>query len=354
MPPDISARSSSGVEDPDWDEFLLGTDRGQYQQCTAWAQYKLSEGWQTERVILERGGEIVGGFQMLWKVTRRGRIAYVSKGPVVPSEEPDVIARCIIELQMAGRRVAALAMIVQSPDGQETLTRSLTSHGFFVCEDLKVIGATLKTDVTSTWTDIRSRFRAWARNRMNKAEREGMTIVEGGFDDLPDFFGLMLETCERQKEPPNPSTIDAVRELWSAMAPRAQVRLTFAVMGGERVATQLAIRFGNRSSIFKVGWNGAHRSLSPNYLLVGEGMQWANAQGCSVADMVGFDKGMALTLLRGEKLRGSSRDSFKLAFGGHPELLPPPTLWLPNPILRHGCRLAFSLPGLKRLPGRLM
>src|SRR5262245_2268685 len=67
---------------PAWDNFLRGTDLGQFQQSSLWAQAKQVDGWQSLRLILEQEQRIVGGFQILWRRTRFGRVGYIIKGPV--------------------------------------------------------------------------------------------------------------------------------------------------------------------------------------------------------------------------------------------------------------------------------
>ncbi len=49
---------------------------GQFQQSTIWARAKASEGWRVVRLVLTVDEEIVGGFQILWRPSWRGRVAY--------------------------------------------------------------------------------------------------------------------------------------------------------------------------------------------------------------------------------------------------------------------------------------
>src|SRR5689334_11430067 len=82
------AKGSHGLEDADWDTFLQRSPLGQFQQSSIWAQAKASEGWSPVRILLTVGQNLVGGFQLLWKRSRLGRIGYVSKGPVVTPGHP--------------------------------------------------------------------------------------------------------------------------------------------------------------------------------------------------------------------------------------------------------------------------
>src|SRR5258706_39485 len=70
------ASISRQVEDSCWDKFLQETPLGQFQQSTIWARAKASEGWRVVRLVLTVDEEIVGGFQILWRPSWRGRVAY--------------------------------------------------------------------------------------------------------------------------------------------------------------------------------------------------------------------------------------------------------------------------------------
>ena len=75
-----------------WDEFLGSSPRGQFQQSTGWAQVKAREGWSAVREYLDPTAPRSGGFQLLWKKSRLGRVGYVSKGPVLPEETETVVS----------------------------------------------------------------------------------------------------------------------------------------------------------------------------------------------------------------------------------------------------------------------
>src|SRR5579863_7646085 len=67
----------------DWDGYLRGSGQGQFQQSSIWAEVKQSDGWHAVRVVLEQEGITIGGFQLLWRHTRFGRMGFLNKGPVL-------------------------------------------------------------------------------------------------------------------------------------------------------------------------------------------------------------------------------------------------------------------------------
>jgi peptidoglycan pentaglycine glycine transferase (the first glycine) len=343
----ITSELSSKTEDQEWDIFLQQSPLGQYQQSSAWAKYKQIEGWHVLRSVFRYKNSIVGGFQILWKQTKKGKISYVSKGPILNPKFSHLSKPTTTLLQRIASEQGFKAIIIQPPDEAVSISETLKESGFLTGDYLRVIDSTLWIDVTGSTTDIMSGIRSSSRNRYNKAVRNGLVVREGTKKDIPAFFDLMLATCKRQGVTPNPPTLEAIETLWSSLSSQNMVRLTICVLKDEIISGELFICFGKRLSIFKTGWSGHYREYFPNNLVICEALKWASNQDFEIADFVGLERGLALTRLRGEKVsekQNHSRDAFKLAFGGRPKLLPPASLWIPNPALRYCLRFALLFP----------
>src|SRR5580704_16352798 len=63
---DYEVRVSEQTIDPTWDAFLTAA-RGNYPQTGMWAHAKSGSRYQTRRIIVEQGGTIVGGAQLLFR-----------------------------------------------------------------------------------------------------------------------------------------------------------------------------------------------------------------------------------------------------------------------------------------------
>jgi peptidoglycan pentaglycine glycine transferase (the first glycine) len=343
----ITSELSSKTGDLEWDAFLEQSPLGQFQQSCAWAKYKQTEGWNVLRSVFKNKDDIVGGFQILWKQTKWGKIAYVSKGPVLHPEFTALSKSVLNQLQNIASDQGFRAMIVQPPNDDSSFSEKLKTNGFLRGDCLSIIESTLLVDVSVSATDAMRRIRSSSRKKYNKAIRNGLTVREGKERDLTVFFNLMQETCKRQKTVPNPPNENAVEALWSSFSPQNQIRLTFIIFKDETVSGLLFICFGKRLSLLKTGWNGFHREYFPNNLLTCNAIQWACDQDFEIADFVGINKNIATSLLQEGKIsdeQSKSRDAFKLGFGGSPQLLPPASLWIPNPLLRQCLRLTLLLP----------
>ncbi len=337
----VNASLSTAFENDAWDDFLRSDSVGQFQQSSAWSQSKQSQGWQCLRVTLEQEGGIVGGFQMLWKSTRLGRVGYVSKGPALSPAVVELESFALDVLIGLTRSHRLIAIVAQPPDHSPALVDALQNRGFARNRMLNVIDATLWVDLSGPPGAWEARLRGSRRGDIRKAQRLGVKIHEGSDADLPVFFDLMVSSCQRQGVHPNPPTLEALTELVQAFGKHGESRLAFAVCQGEMVAATLDLKFGKRFTTWKKGWNGQHAKQEPNVILTHHSMQKAYELGCTYFDFAGVARPLAEALLAGKPLTEAQQhhyDSFKMGFGGRPQLLPPAMIYFRNPLLRFACR----------------
>ncbi len=349
-------RESTKGPDDDWDQFLASVPLGHFQQSSQWALAKSTEGWKPIRAILNSGGRIVGGFQILARDTRFGRFGYISKGPVAAEETPEALAEMIRAVKNTARTERLHALIVQAPDASRIESSLLSSHGFLPNRLVDVVRATLLVDLSLGMEQIGRCMRKNTWVEIRQAQRRGVTIREGTEKDLPAFFELMLATCQRQETRPSPSSAQDLLGVWKAFASKGSARLSLAECDGTAVAGAFCICFGSRVTIWKKGWSGAHRDRHPNQLLLFESIEWAARNGYELFDFAALAPDTARTLLQGGPLsetQKKSRDFVHLSYGNKPVLLPEDQVYLPNPFLRHAYRMAMAVPPVGRLAARL-
>lgn len=330
----------------DWDEFLLGTPEGQFQQSTAWAAAKALEGWQAARAELRQEDEILGGFQLLYKRRRGVKIGYVSKGPVEAGPEPGLRERLQRLLKEAVRELGLAALVVQPPD--QALNFWKCALGFQPNVVLDIIEATQiidldDRDLDSLWSDLST----GTQRKIRRAQNHGVKIREGTIQDVPAFFNLMLATCRRQQVEANPSSIDQIYRLWTHLGASDHVRLTFAAVGENPVSAQIVLHFGDTAYLWKVGWSGDHPEACPNHLLRWESIKFAAEAGFKRYDFMSFPVEGARALLAGAPFPDleKTRQWFHIGFGGKPVLLPPARVYLSSKPARLAYRCLCALWG---------
>lgn len=331
----VSCISSRTAEDPEWDAFLEGVTSGQYQQSSRWSRVKAVEGWQVYRELFRSERGLEGGFQLLWKQTRFGRMGYISKGPVLKDERDSLVGYALGRMLLAARELRLTGLIVQPPDMSRIGGDTFKKHGFCNHPLWFVISSTWLIPVADGRDAVLGRMSQTMRNCYRRAVRASVEIVEGSRRDIKLFFDLMVKSCRRQGTTPNPSRVDVLEAVWDAFWPR--VRLSFARVEGATVAGLLQIGFGKRLTLWKKGWDETHSREHPNALLYADALFWAARNGYEEYDTVAFDRDMAERFLAGRCLTDDqlrSRHLFHVRLGGRPVLLPEARIYMSNPIAR--------------------
>lgn len=336
---------SRASEDTCWDKFLRETPLGQFQQSTIWARGKHPEGWKPVRVIVTVENEIVAGFQVLWQSFWRGRLGYVSKGPVVLPGHCGLAEYVAALLQKVARKERFRALVVQPPDLCAQTSERLATSGFMMDVLASVNDATWIIDLRDGFQAVSQRMRKETRQKAKQAMNRGVGIREGGRQDLETFFELMLSTCRRQKVRPDPPDVRQLFALWDAAEPAGCIRLFFAEYRGRPLTGLLCITFGKTMSGWKRGWASVEAHRHPNDLVVYEALKWASLRGYEYFDFCALDKQIAIAMLRGSPPslpeQEHSRHLFHIRFGGGPRLLPEARVYFPNPLIQAAYRVVF-------------
>ncbi|WP_335935985.1 lipid II:glycine glycyltransferase FemX [Streptomyces sp. PTD5-9] len=149
----------------------------------------------------------------------------------------------------------------------------------------------------------------WRRN-IRKAEKAGVKIVEGGYEDLPVFHELYRETAGRDRFVPRP--LGYFQRMWTAL--RAEdpdrMRLYLAHHEGETLAAATMLTVGDHVWYSYGASTGRRREVQPGNAIQWRMMSDAHERGAAVYDL----RGITDTLDEGDHLLGLLR--FKAGTGG--------------------------------------
>lgn len=338
-----------------WEQFLESTPRGQYQQSLRWARVKQGEGWDFRLSTWGPTGQIEGGFLLLIKATRLGRVGFVNKGPVLAQETPDSVRDALGRVMESARAHRLRALILQPPDRSSIRSEDLWRSGFCRSPVPGIIDATVIASLEGGRNGIWGRLGRTARREARRAIERGVEIVEGTRENLPRFFDLMCQTCRRQGVAPNPARVDALYRRWEAFG--SDIKLLFAKVHGELVAGLLLLRFGRTCTFEKKGWNEQASEAHPNTLLNVEAMIRAAEWGCEFVDFVAMDRGLAERMLKGEDVEqevARTRHAFNLRLGAKPVLLTPAHVGMPHSWQRPWVDWILGRRSLARYLGRFL
>ncbi len=340
----IIARRSKAAEDPCWDDFLQNTNVGQFQQSTVWARGKEPGGWKPIRLVMTLHDEIVGGFQILHRSKWWGGIGYLSKGPVIAAECPEAADFATDVIRDVCRSERLRVLVIQPPDLCQQMPSRLERRGFELDVLAKVNLATWVIDLRGGFSVVEQGMESEARRNVRQAVKRGVTMREGGQQDLKSFYELMLSTCRRQKVAPHPANVEELFSLWSAAEKAGYLRLYFADYERRPLTGLIDIGFGKTLTSWKKGWTSTESQRNPNDLSTYEALKWATQNGYHWYDFAAFDRRMAFAILRGEPLSDAQRRSrymFFKRFGGGPRLLPESRVYFSNQIGRLAYRAVF-------------
>lgn len=340
----IVACMSEAAEDFEWDSFLMETPLGQYQQSSFWGRAKATEGWTVARVVMLAEDHIVGGFQALYRSSWWGGIGYVSKGPVVEKASGALAGFSVELLEEICARLRLRALVVQPPDASDEEQFRLTDRGFMSYAAGTVIESTWLVDLCEGMANLERFMTQETRLKVRQARRREISVRQGGREDIPVFFDLMLSSCRRQGVHPNPHSVETLLRLWDACAPHGCIGLLLAEHRQIPISGILCIRFGKRVSAWKKGWSNTSGNLRPNDILLYEALKWALDEGYAQFDHSGFDDRLAVAISRGERIDENgmaSRHYFHVRFGGRPVILPAAMIFIPNPLLRLAYKVVF-------------
>ncbi|MBA3531775.1 MAG: peptidoglycan bridge formation glycyltransferase FemA/FemB family protein [Ardenticatenales bacterium] len=287
-----------------------------FLQTAAWGDFKAKWGWQARRVALRREGLLVAGAQVLFRPLPLGRsIAYIPRGPLVPDNDPPLLAALFDEIHRLCRAEGALLLTVEppwTPPGESP--RLMEQLGFRRSTETIQPSATILLDLRPSEEEILGQMHSKWRYNIRLAARKEITVRVGGEGDFDTFHALTSVTGERDAFATRPRGY--YEDSWRAFQPNS--RLFIAEYQGRALAAILVVKTGKMAIYLYGASSNEERNRMPNHALQWAAMQWARQEGCHWYDFWGIpaevpDDGQVETLGEGG-LWGVYR--FKQGFGG--------------------------------------
>ena len=310
---------------PEWDQWVASTAGGHHVQTSDWARVKARAGLSATRVTLRSDGELVGGCQMLVrKLPVGGSVAYMPRGPLLASHEPDLLDEILAAVRIVARKERIVYLKIQPPVDRGDLSSALRSRGMVPSDLHTAPAASVRVDVGPDRDEdgLLKAMRKTTRRRIRQAERNGVEVRSGGEKDLPILQSLLEATAKRQGFAPYPAAY--YRCLWECFAARGQARLLIAEHEGVPLSAAMIMPFGE-TVLYKIGaWGGDRESVpGGNELMHWTAIRWAHSAGYRYYDFDGIPIDVVRAAIDGEQITSAHGVAyFKLGFGGEPVLYP--------------------------------
>ncbi|MGE5265593.1 MAG: lipid II:glycine glycyltransferase FemX [Acidobacteriota bacterium] len=279
------------IQNPDpraWDDFVLAGG-GHLLQSAAWGILKSRFGWTALRLALGQNGAWMAGAQVLFRRLPLGLcLAYVPRGPVGDPSQRQPFAVLLDALISAAKARGAFALKIE-PDWHTPSVWTLPLAGgpqpWRVEAGLTIQpAATLHVDLTPEPDAILAAMKPKWRYNIRLAERKGVSVRQGGADDISRFYRLLEITGARDRF--GIHSLDYYRAAFDLLQDHA--RLFLAEYEGELLAAIFVTAFG-ADGIYLYGASGnAHRERMPNHAVQWAAMQWAKSRGCTRYDLWGI------------------------------------------------------------------
>lgn len=289
------------VTEPEaWNAFVEAAPYHAFPQLWEWGEVRAMGGWRPIRLAIGPSQEApIAGAQVLLKALPviGWHLGYVPRGPVGRLDEPEIRSSLLQALRGLGRaeKIATIRADPEarpvSPYGSALLSAPWRAAPKIQPPTTRVIDLRIGED------ELRSAMRRKHRQYVNKAERSGVTIerFDGTTSEqvirpaIADFNRIYQFTADRAgfvaRQP------FYYERVWSIFAPSGRVRLSFAVLDGERVATLFHFTCGERAVESYGGMTDSGADARANYLLKWAGISDFARKGFSVYDMWGLATG---------------------------------------------------------------
>ncbi|WP_030707746.1 lipid II:glycine glycyltransferase FemX [Streptomyces sp. NRRL F-2580] len=329
--------------------YLQSLPSASHCQVPAWADVKNE--WRSENLgWFNESEEIVGAALVLYRQLPKVKryLAYLPEGPVINWYAPNLeewLQPMLAHLKQQGaftvkmgppvviRRwnSTAIKAGIQDPNVKrlrDVEASVIEPRAFEVSDKLRRMGWQQAEDGGAGFGDVQPRYvfqvplanrslddvlkgfnQLWRRN-IKKAEKAGVEVVQGGYDDLPTWQHLYEITAERDKFRPRP--LSYFQRQWTALNAEDpnRMRLYIATHEGEPLAAATMLTVGQHVW-YSYGASANHkREVRPSNAMQWRMLRDSYALGASVYDL----RGISDTLDENDHLFGLIQ--FKVGTGG--------------------------------------
>ena len=293
----------------EWNESIKHLTGSHILQTWEWGQVKADiYGWICHpRLWKDDKGNVIAAALILQRSApirffgKFLKILYIPRGPVLDWRDENLRKTVLDDLQDFARQNKAI-FIKMDPEliigsgvpgsesakedgiGLRTL-EDLTARGWQLSDSQIQFKNTVWIDLTKEEDELLNGFKQKTRYNVRLAGRKGVSVRNGGVNDLPLLYKMYLETASRDGFIIRSETY--YLHLWKTFIDADLAEVLIAEVDGEAVSAMLLFHFAGKAW-FLFGMSvEKKRQLMPTYLMQWEAMKLARKLGCKVYDMWG-------------------------------------------------------------------
>ena len=316
----MKARIISEGEKDRFNQFVSNHPKGHILQSFEWGQVKKC--WESLPLIIEKDDKIIASILLLKRKLPmvNKTIFYAPRGPVVDQTDENLLDFLLKEVEKLAKEHQAIFLKIDpdTPIENNKLINYLERKGFnSLSKGQGFQGvqprSVFRLDLTPSEDDLFANFKSKTRYNIRYAEKKGVRITEGSFEDLKPFYEILVETAVRDKF--RVRSYAYYVDMWNQLYRAGYLKLFLAYAptpeGDKLIAGTLAFIFGDKAWYIYGASSNSYRNFMPNYLLQWSMIKWAKNKDCSLYDF----RGVPSDISENSPLYGLYR--FKVGFGGN-------------------------------------
>ena len=278
-----------------WYEHVAAFRDGNLYQL--WLHRPDGERGKVSRLLLRDDGVVAAAAEVrlfLVPSTTLG-IAYVRWGPLWRRrnvrDDPEILRHALRALhqEYAVRRRLVLRVVPRLTVEDRSWFEPLATEEHYVKSRTRASGRTLLMPLTGRLDDLREGLDQKWRNRLNKAERAGLTVTVGTTPQLFDEFAALYERMLSRKRLAPTADLGRHRDIQTLLPSDLKMDAVLAYKDGEPCAGLIASATGDTAvSLFRAS-NELGRQTSASYLVQWELVKLLKQRGIREYDLNGID-----------------------------------------------------------------
>ena len=269
--------------------FLDSSD--EMLQSGFWGSFKQEHGWQACAFSATAGSAAFGLLVLTRRLARVSTIAYVPFGPAFDpcagrGELLESLARAL--RPHLPRGTLLLRFDLPWPKDGEAPGAGHAARVRKSPSDMQP-ASTVILDIARPLDDVLQSVKPKTRYNIRLSEKKGVTVAEGGPDDLARWYAIYQETARRDRIGIHSASyyrgLLQSSRAYTGAAP--EVKLLLAWHDGELLAGNIVAFWKTRAAYLYGASSGVKRNLMPTYALQWDAIRRAHAAGCLTYDLYG-------------------------------------------------------------------
>ena len=280
----------------EYENFVQKHYRAHIMQSVTWANVKYD--WINEIIVIKnKKGKIKGGMSVLIRKMPilNKTMMYAPRGPICDIDDKETLIEIVKQAKILAKKHKCF-VLKMDPDidyKDEEFEKIVKRIGFKIQNRKKDFSGVqprfvFRLDTSNKSEDeIFNSFHSKTRYNIRLAQKKGVTVRVGTYEDIPLFYDVMKVTGSRDGFVPR--SLEYFQIMYKALG--KYNRLYIVEYEGKVIAGALTILYGDKVWYLYGASSNEYRNVMPNHLMQWEMIKWGIENSCNVYDFRGCADG---------------------------------------------------------------